>query len=206
MPNMKTFTTLLALSGLTCATTGLSYKGINVRLQQSGGTGFKTRGQWFESFRRIKALPGNFTAVRVYATQEAGGYRPLQWIIDASQQYGLDLLLGIYLDNGIGKSAAEVQKGRFATEFDELKQGLVYAATKGALDSIIGVSVGNEDFYDKKQRPEDVASMISKVQDYINVRFNGTCIPVGHTDTYHEIMNPNNSKVGSRTNPIGFIN
>lgn len=200
---MKTaFTTLLTLSGFAYANTGPFHKGINVRLQQSGSTGFKTRDQWFESFRRISALPGNFTAVRLYATQEAGGYRPLQWIIDASREYGLDLLLGVYLDNGTDKSSAEVQRGRFATEFDELKQGLVYAATKGALNSIIGVSVGNEDFHDKKQRPGDVVNMILKVQDWIHWRFNGTCIPVGHTDTYYEIMNPNNSEVGHWTSQL----
>lgn len=195
---MKTaFTTLLALSGLAYASTNSSYKGINVRLLQSGGNGFKTKDQWMDSFRRIKALPANFTAVRVYATQEGGEYRPLQWIIDASQEYGLDLLLGIYLDDGMGKASAEVHKGRFATEFDELKRGLEYANTKGAFDSIIGISVGNEDFHDKKQRPDDVASMILKVQEYIKWRFNNRCIPVGHTDTYYEIMSPNNSEVGS---------
>lgn len=195
---MKTILTMLvALSGLVCANTGASYKGINVRFLQSGGTEFKTEDQWRESFRRIKALPANFTAVRVYATQEAGGYRPLQWIVDASQEYGLDLLLGIYLDDGRGKSAAEVRQGRFATEFDQLKQGLVYAATNGAIDSIIGISVGNEDFYDKKQRPADVASMILKVQEWVKLRFPTKCIPVGHTDTYHEVMNSHNSEVGS---------
>ena len=195
---MKTaFSILVTLFGIACASTTSSYKGINVRLLQSGGVGFKTKDQWSESFRRIKALPANFTAVRVYATQEAGGYRPLEWIIDASQECSLDLLLGIYLDDGAGKLSAEVMNGRFAPEFDELKRGLEYADEKGALDSIIGISVGNEDFHDKKQQPGDVATMISRVQEWIRSRFSGRCIPVGHTDTYYEIMSLNNSEASN---------
>lgn len=185
----------LTLLGGATAATGPFYKGINVRMHEETGENFKTRDQWFEAFRRIKNLPTNFTAVRIYSTEE-GNYSPLPHIFDAAQTHGLDLLLGLYLDNATGTTSDyAINQGRFAVQFDQLRQGLEHASTSGALDGIIGISVGNEDFYDNKQRPEDVAAMIEKVQDYLSTSFPGRCIPVGHTDTYSEVMNDRNSKV-----------
>jgi exo-beta-1,3-glucanase (GH17 family) len=88
-------------------------------------------------------------------------------------------------------------RGRFVSEFEWLRAGLEYAASIVMLDSIIGISVGNEDLYEKKKLPEVLAKMIEKVQESIKTWFpNAPCIPVGHTDTYQKVLSDANSVVG----------
>jgi hypothetical protein len=66
---------------------------------------FKSPTDWDDTFSRIKGLPGNVTAVRIYSISESSGnysgfYTPLNAIFDASKAHGLDLLLGMYLASG----------------------------------------------------------------------------------------------------------
>lgn len=179
-----------------------NYHGINIRLYGPGGNGWKSALDWDRTFSRIESAEFPFNAVRIYATQEQdGSYKPLPMIFDALKGHNVDILLGLYLADGQGQTMAQIMdQGRFAKEFEALKEGLRYAKSIGTIDRVIGISVGNEDLYRKALTPEQIIPMIQKIQEWLKTEFPETCIPVGHTDTYHEIIDPLNSGVRTYSN------
>jgi hypothetical protein len=176
------------------------YHGINMRLASHTGTTYKTPTEWLNSFTRAKSL--GFNAVRIYSISDtqfspsAAPYEPLPSILDAASTTSVDVLLGLYLDAGFDTATRLPllnSRLRFEREFAALKTGLEYAKERGMLDSVIGVSVGNEDLYEKRQDAGSLAGLIGEVQDW--VKGLGACVPVGHTETWDQILDEGNKAV-----------
>lgn len=181
----------LALTTAFGADTGPFYRGINIRTWKSHQAEWKKPEDWDFSFARIKKLPFGFNAVRIYTARDGDNCEPLPAVFDAAHKHDLDVLLGLYLDDGMTMTEAQVfETSRFAFEFEALKRGLRYAEQIGAIDQVIGISVGNEDLHNHRQTPKMLVKMIKSVQAWLRDEFGDRCIPVGHTDTYSNLVKP----------------
>jgi exo-beta-1,3-glucanase (GH17 family) len=173
-----------------------------MRLASHGGTQYKTATDWLTSFTAAKAL--GFNAVRIYSVSDTQftsspttPHEPLPDILAAATTTNMDVLLGLYLDAGLDPSTQQKRPNsrlRFEREFAALKNGLLSAAGRAALDSVIGISVGNEDLYEGRQDAAHLAGLIAEVQEFVRKEL-GACVPVGHTETWGEIVDEDNKAV-----------
>jgi exo-beta-1,3-glucanase (GH17 family) len=174
--------------GVAAPTNRTFYRGFGVSAWQGGqNKPIKQQADWVSAFNRIKSTPGNFNAARTYAVQDTYNgvqTKALPTILAAANESNIDVLVGLYLgtnDNGF----------RFNQEFTVLKETL----SQHGLSHIIGITVGNEDLYRLATPPAQLASQITQVQSWLDTAFPGNCIPVGHVDTWTEIVNTTNIPV-----------
>jgi exo-beta-1,3-glucanase (GH17 family) len=171
------------------------YRGFGISAWQGGqNKPIKAQADWTAAFNRIKTIPGNFNAARTYVVQDTYNgvqTKALPTILAAANESDINVLIGLYLgtnDNG----------ARFNQEFGVLKDTL----SQFGLSHIIGITVGNEDLYRAATPPSHLASQIQQVQSWLDAQFPGNCIPVGHVDTWTEIVNSTNTAV---TNASDFL-
>ena len=187
---MKTTHVLTLLLSFSVACAEQAYKGFNLRGSVDGDGPMKIRSDWDFSFQRLKQIPGNFNAARLYSTTDINGTSGVRrnYLLDvlpSAEQHDTLLLVGLYLGN------QNANPSQFDIEFQGLKDGIVNSSAK----QIIGISVGNEDLYNKDWvTPGQLARQINTVRDWVkqNVR---DCIPVGHTDTWDSFVEPSNQPV-----------
>jgi len=160
---MRFLKTLAAIAALLPFTTAY-WKGFNMAAQNADGS-CKTQAQWNAAFKRLQALPGHFSSVRIYAASDCN---TLVNAVPAAIATGTRLLVGIWTED----------QAHFAAE----KQALINAIKAHGSSWIIAISVGSEDLYRNDTTASTLAGQIYDVRGM--VRSMGVQAQVGHVDTW----------------------
>lgn len=105
------------------------HKGFNIGANRPDGS-CKVQADWANNFAKMKALPGNFRDVRLYASSDCN---TLQQAVPAAIAAGIQILVGVWTEDG----------NHYAAE----KQALLDAVRQHGVGWISAISVGSEDLY-----------------------------------------------------------
>jgi exo-beta-1,3-glucanase (GH17 family) len=171
------------------------YNGLNVVNQSPDNPGkFKNATEWLNAFGNIKALPGNWSAIRLYSTTDGDDTDPLQRHLElalpAAKEHDLYIHAGVW-------SGGDDNTRRFQIE----KVALDRALQINGCGNIIAISVGNEDLYMNRSKEEtgmvrvplmSVNLLIDQVNEISALLDSHGCchVPVTHTDTYGDWTKP----------------
>ncbi|KAE9377383.1 glycoside hydrolase family 17 protein [Stipitochalara longipes BDJ] len=154
------------------------WKGFNVQATLADGT-CKSQSDWEADFTTMKALPGAFTNMLVYASSDCD---TLVHAVPAAIATGGQILVGVWTEDD--------------THYEAEKQALLTAVETYGFDWMVAVSVGSEDLYrgdttasTLARQIYDVRGMLSTVSGY------NTSIQVGHVDTWTVWVDSANSGV-----------
>ncbi|KAF2145169.1 glycoside hydrolase family 17 protein [Aplosporella prunicola CBS 121167] len=143
-------------------------KGFNIAAERPDGS-CKSAADWDYNFKQMKALPGSFTDVRVYAASDCN---TLELAVPAAKANNVKLLVGVWTQND--------------DHFSQEKAALERAIAANGVDWISGVSVGSEDLYRGETTADIMAQKIYDVRGMISQdKYGGKNIKVGHVDTYN---------------------
>jgi glucan endo-1,3-beta-D-glucosidase len=151
------------------------YKGFNVGATNPDGS-CKTTADWKIVFTTLKALPGAFTSVRLYATSDCN---TLANAVPAAIDTSTGILVGVWTEDD--------------AHFEAEKQALLDAILAHGSDWIIAVGVGNEDLYRGDTTADKLATQINDVRGLI--RSVGANQDVGHVDTWTAWVKAENNAV-----------
>ncbi|KAK4909030.1 hypothetical protein LTR66_011522 [Elasticomyces elasticus] len=177
------FIPMLAAVAAVLPYTTAFYKGVNVGAKNPDGS-CKTQAQWTTAFNKLKALPGYFTSVRVFAASDCN---TLALAVPAAISTGTQLLVGVWTEDG--------------THFGNEKAALQAAITAHGSDWILAISVGSEDLYRGDTDANTLAQQIYDVRGM--VRAMGVTQQVGHVDTWTAWVNGTNTAVIKACDFIG---
>jgi len=135
---MKPITLATAL--LTPSLASAFWKGFNVGAKNPDGS-CKTQADWTTAFKKLQALPGHFTSVRLYASSDCD---TLVRAVPAAISTGTKILVGVWTEDW--------------NHYDAEKYALRAAINAHGSDWILAISVGSEDLY----REDTTASTLSQ--------------------------------------------
>ena len=172
---MKFSSVFLALAA-SMSSANAYWKGFNMGAANADGS-CKSTQDWTTAFNAMKALPGGFTSVRLYASSDCG---TLANAVPAALATGVQILVGVWTED--------------SDHYNTEKAALLSAVQQYGSDWIIAVSVGSEDLYRGDTDAETLASQIHDVRGMMCGL--GACgVQVGHTDTYTAWTNSTNTAV-----------
>lgn len=157
---LTALTTLMTVLPLTSA----YWKGFNIGATNPDGT-CKTTADWTRAFKKLRALPGSFTSVRLYAASDCN---TLALAVPAALSTGTQILVGLWTEDA----------AHFAAE----KVALQNAINAHGSDWMIAISVGSEDLYRGDTTASVLAGQIYDVRGMVNAM--GVYKEVGHVDTW----------------------
>lgn len=170
---MKFLSTITALAALVPYTTAY-WKGFNVGANNPDGS-CKTQADWETAFKKLQALPGYFSSVRLYASSDCN---TLANAVPAALATGTQILVGVWTED--------------ATHYNNEKQALIDAINAHGHDWIIAISVGSEDLYRGDTDANTLAQQIYDVRGM--VRAMGVTQDVGHVGESRETERVNNEQ------------
>lgn len=155
-------TTILALSSGASA----YWKGFNIGANNQDGS-CKTQAQWEYGFRKLAALPGKFTAVRLFASSDCN---TLANAVPAAIATGTKILAGVWTEDDAHYSAE--------------KAALEAAIKAHGCNWLVAVSAGSEDLYRKDTDAKTLAGKILDVKRMVQKSLGCSKVEVGHVDTW----------------------
>lgn len=182
---MKTAAYALALAASITGTNAY-WKGFNVQATMANGA-CKTQADWEKDFNTMKALPGGFSSMRVYASSDCD---TLANAVPAAIATGGQILAGVWTEDN--------------AHFEREKAALLAAVQQHGFGWMVAVTVGSEDLYrgdtnanTLAQQIYDVRGMLSTVPGY------STSVQVGHVDTWTAWVKSENNAVITACDFVG---
>ncbi|KAH8666038.1 glycoside hydrolase family 17 protein [Tricladium varicosporioides] len=182
---MKTIAYALALAA-SIPSTNAYWKGFNVQATMANGA-CKTQADWERDFNTMKALPGGFSSMRVYASSDCN---TLANAVPAAIATGGQILAGVWTEDN--------------AHFEREKAALLAAVQQHGFGWMVAVTVGSEDLYrgdtnanTLAQQIYDVRGMLSTVPGY------STNVQVGHVDTWTAWVKSENNAVITACDFVG---
>jgi len=142
------------------------WKGFNVQATRADGQ-CKTQADWEKDFNTMKALPGGFTSMRVYASSDCN---TLANAVPAAINTGGQILASVWTQD--------------EAHFEREKQALLTATQQHGTGWLVAVTVGSEDLYRKETSASRLAEQIYDVRGMLTTVNGGSSIQVGHVDTW----------------------
>ncbi|KAG9232786.1 putative glucan endo-1,3-beta-glucosidase eglC [Amylocarpus encephaloides] len=172
---MKTAAFALAL---TASWTGANayWKGFNVQATKADGS-CRTQADWERDFNTMKALPGGFSSMRVYASSDCN---TLANAVPAALNTGGQILASVWTQD--------------ENHYNAEKAALLSAVQRYGTRWLVAVGVGSEDLYRKETSAGRLAQQINEVRNLLNSN-GGSGIQVGHVDTWTAWVDPANTAV-----------
>lgn len=140
------------------------WKGFNVGANNPDGS-CKTQADWSTAFKKLHALPGAFTSVRLYAASDCN---TLANAVPAAINTGTQILVGLWTED--------------ASHYNAEKEALKAAINAHGSDWMIAITVGSEDLYRGDTTADALAQQIYDVRGMVNAM--GVYKEVGHVDTW----------------------
>ncbi|CAG8953434.1 hypothetical protein HYFRA_00010183 [Hymenoscyphus fraxineus] len=162
---MKTTSYALALAA---SFTGANayWKGFNSQATMGNGA-CKTQADWEKDFNVMKALPGGFSSIRVYASSDCN---TLANAVPAAIATGGTILASVWTQDD--------------AHYDREKQALLAAVQQYGVGWLVAITVGSEDLYRKETSASILAQKIYDVRGMMTTVNGGSSIQIGHVDTW----------------------
>lgn len=181
---MMHLSSTLAVFAASISFSSAYHKGFNVGANNPDGS-CKTTAQWEAAFNKLKRLPQDITAVRLYASSDCN---TLANAVPAALNTGTELLVGVWTEDSAHYTAE--------------KNALEAAIKQHGHDWILAISVGSEDLYRGDTSASALAQQIYDVRGM--VRAMGVTAEVGHVDTWTAWVNGANDQVTKACDFVGM--
>jgi len=153
------------------------WKGFNLVATMPDGS-CKTQADWAKDFAAMKALPGDFTSARVYASSDCN---TLANAVPAAIAAGSQILASVWTED--------------ADHYSAEKAALLSAVQTYGVDWLVAVTVGSEDLYRGDTTASALAQQIYDVRGMLSTVNGGSAIQVGHVDTWTEWVADNDEVI-----------
>lgn len=181
---MKTTSYALALAA-SFSSANAYWKGFNAQATLANGA-CKTQADWEKDFNVMKALPGGFSSIRVYASSDCN---TLANAVPAAVNTGGTILASVWTQDD--------------AHFEAEKQALLSAVQTHGVGWLVAITVGSEDLYRKETSASTLASKIYDVRGMMTTVDGGSAIQIGHVDTWTAWVDGANEEVITACDFVG---